>query len=84
MKTTTSVAFGILLGVSGIASAFAQAPTSPYDSSKLKTRAEVIADSERWFAAGFDPLDSFHYPGTAMKASRVLLEQREQPAGSTQ
>ncbi|MEX3791212.1 DUF4148 domain-containing protein [Paraburkholderia sp. BR14374] len=84
MKRITSVAFGILLSANGIASAFAQASTSPYDPSTSKTRAEVIADAKRWFAAGFDPLDTFHYPSTAMKASRVLSEQPQQPAGSTQ
>ena len=84
MKKITSVAFGILLSVNGIASAFAQASTSPYDPSTPKTRAEVIADAKRWFAAGFDPLDLFHYPSTAMEASRILSEQRGQAPRSTQ
>ncbi|MCP3721073.1 DUF4148 domain-containing protein [Paraburkholderia sp. CNPSo 3281] len=84
MKRITSVAFGILLSVNGIASAFAQVSTSPHDPSTPKTRAEVIADAKRWFAAGFDPLDLFHYPSTALDTSRILSEQRGQAAGSTQ
>ncbi|EUC12579.1 DUF4148 domain-containing protein [Paraburkholderia hospita] len=84
MKIIIPVAFGILLSANSIASAFAQASTSPYDPSPSKTRAEVMADAQRWFAVGFDPLDLFNYPNTAMKASRILSEQRGQAAVFTQ
>ncbi|WP_321932184.1 DUF4148 domain-containing protein [Paraburkholderia guartelaensis] len=84
MKIIIPVAFGILLSANGIASAFAQTSTSPYDSSTPKTRSEVKADAQRWFAAGFDPLDLFNYPGTATKASRILSEQRGQAAAPNQ
>ncbi|MFB9123828.1 DUF4148 domain-containing protein [Paraburkholderia dipogonis] len=80
MKIIIPVAFGILLSANSIASAFAQASTSPNDPSHPKTRSEVRADAQRWFAAGFDPLDFFHYPGTAMEASRMLPEQHGQAA----
>jgi hypothetical protein len=83
MKTLPRVMWGVLLGASCVASAFAQAPPRPYDPSAPKTRAEVKADLAEWIAAGYDPNDWWDYPENAMRAGRIVAAQRAKAAGAT-
>ncbi|WP_250453247.1 DUF4148 domain-containing protein [Caballeronia sp. ATUFL_M2_KS44] len=61
------------------ASAFAQ----PLSDNSPKTREQVRQETLAWFAAGYDPTDWVHYPENAIRASRVLAQQRA-PQGQHQ
>jgi Domain of unknown function (DUF4148) len=83
MKSFPRMMWGVFLGASFVASAFAQAPSRPYDPSAPKTRAEVKADLAEWLAAGYDPNDWLDYPDNALRAGRIVAAQRAKAAGPT-
>ncbi|MEP9322075.1 DUF4148 domain-containing protein [Paraburkholderia phymatum] len=81
MGTFSRFALGALLGVSFAATAYAQASSNSYDPSAPKTRTQVVAELNEWFAAGFNPDEWAHYPDNAEAAS-IIVAQRRAAAGS--
>jgi Domain of unknown function (DUF4148) len=82
MNPIPRIILGVLLGTSGVTSAFAEVALHSYDQSTPKTRAEVIADLRDWLAAGYDPTDWLYYPENALSAGRIVAERRAQAAGA--
>ncbi|MCC8397176.1 DUF4148 domain-containing protein [Paraburkholderia sp. MMS20-SJTR3] len=86
MKMLSQLGLGVLLGAvsfSVCAQAVTQAVTQPADPSAPKTRAQVRADLAAWRAAGYDPFDWLNYPENALRAGRIVAQQRAQQAGAT-
>ena len=80
MKFISRLAASALLGVLLAPTAFAQ-PAQPYDPTAPLTRAQVRADLAQWRAAGYDPNDWINYPSNAIRAGRIVAEQRAHAAG---
>lgn len=80
MSTFSRVVLGALLSVSYMAVAHAQVSVLSYDPSSPKTRAQVVAELNEWFAAGFNPDEWAHYPDNA-EAARVIVAQRRAATG---
>jgi len=79
MKTTASVALGVLLGTATFSTfAIAQTTPSQYDPTAPKTRAQVQADFIEWRAAGFEVYEGVDYPENAKRAGRIVAERRAQ------
>jgi uncharacterized protein DUF4148 len=82
MKIVSRIGFGAFLAAVSMTTVLAQTATvQPSDPSAPMTRAQVRADLAQWRAAGYDPLDWINYPGNALRASRIVAEQRAQQAG---
>jgi hypothetical protein len=58
-------------------SAFAQTTSDPNDSNAPKTRAQVRQEFLAWHAAGYDPNDWLNYPDNAIRAGRIVAQQRD-------
>ncbi|MBN3751509.1 DUF4148 domain-containing protein [Paraburkholderia sp. Tr-20389] len=84
MGTFSRLALGALLGASCVASAYAQASSGSYDPSAPKTRAQVVAELNEWFAAGFNPDEWAYYPDNAEAASIVVAQRRAAAGGAPQ
>ncbi|OLL28399.1 hypothetical protein BTH42_28110 [Burkholderia sp. SRS-W-2-2016] len=82
MKMLSHLGLGALLAAVSF-SVCAQAVTQPADPSAPKTRAQVRADLAEWRAAGYDPFDWLNYPENALRAGRIVAQQRAQQAGAT-
>ncbi|KND58295.1 hypothetical protein BVER_05214 [Candidatus Burkholderia verschuerenii] len=59
------------------ASSFAQTTSDP---NAPKTRAQVRQEFLVWYAAGYDPNDWLGYPDNAIRASRIIAQQRDAQA----
>jgi hypothetical protein len=76
------------LAFSCAASAFAQTASGPNDPNNSndpnapKTRAQVRQEFLAWYAAGYDPNDWLGYPDNAIRASRIIAQQRDARASS--
>ncbi|WP_158904793.1 DUF4148 domain-containing protein [Burkholderia sp. L27(2015)] len=82
MKFAFRVLVSALLGALCVSTAFAQVSAWSCDPNAPKTRAEVRANYLVWLAAGYDQLDSIDYPDNAIRAGRIIAEQRAR-AGQT-
>jgi hypothetical protein len=78
MSLTVRVLSGTLLGAWCLSTAFAQTNAESCDHNSPKTRAEVKAELAAARAAGDNPLDWIHYPENAIRAGRIVAEQRAQ------
>jgi hypothetical protein len=78
MSSTVRVLFGTLLGALCASTAFAQMSAESCDRNSPKTRAEVQAELAATHAAGDNPVDWIHYPENAIRANRIVAEQRAQ------
>lgn len=76
MNTFFRLAVGALLGASCVGSAFAQTSIQSYDPSAPRTRSEVVADLNDWFAAGYKPTQWIYYPDNAQTAGRIVAQRR--------
>lgn len=74
MSTSSRLALGLLLGASSVAPAFAQVSSQTNDQLAPKTRAEVVAELNEWFAAGYNPDDWYRYPENAEAAEQVIAQ----------
>jgi len=83
MGTFLRLAFCALFGASCVASAYAQASSDTYDPSAPKTRAQVVAELNEWFAAGFNPDEWAHYPDNAEAAALIVAQRRAAAGGAT-
>ena len=57
-------------------SAYAQDSSATLDPSAPKTRAQVVAELNEWFAAGFIPDEWAHYPDNAEAATAIVAQRR--------
>jgi hypothetical protein len=80
MGTFPRLALCAVLGTSCVASAYAQVSSDSYDPSAPKTRAQVVAELNEWFAAGFNPDQWAYYPDNA-EAAKAIVAQRRAAAG---
>jgi hypothetical protein len=55
-----------------------------YDPSAPKTRAQVVAELNEWFAAGFNPDEWIYYPDNAQAAGRIVAQSRAGSASPVQ
>ncbi|MGF6638213.1 hypothetical protein OKW38_000209 [Paraburkholderia sp. MM5496-R1] len=80
MNTYSRPALIALLGASSVASAYGQPSMQSYDPSAPKARAQVIAELNEWFAAGFNPQEWYYYPDNALSAGRLVAQRRAETA----
>jgi len=78
MNYVLRVLLGVLLGGWFVSTAFAQMGSGSCDPNAPKTHAEVKAELAAWLAAGYDPMDWINYPENAIRAGRIVAEQRAQ------
>ncbi|CAD6507907.1 DUF4148 domain-containing protein [Paraburkholderia sabiae] len=71
----------VLFGTSCVASAYAQVSSGSTDPSAPRTRAQVVAELNEWFAAGFNPEEWAHYPDNA-EAAALIVARRHGATGS--
>jgi hypothetical protein len=76
MNSFYRLAAGALLGASCVASAFAQASMQSDDPSAPRTRSQVVAALNDWFAAGYNPA-AIYYPDNAQAAGRSVAQRRD-------